>query len=69
LGLGIPFRLVAFGFGWVGGTIAWVKRHIRAVNIAGGVLLILIGVLMVTGAWTWLMSSLGAVIGDFSISL
>jgi cytochrome c-type biogenesis protein len=69
LGLGVPFLLVAFGFGWVGGSIAWVKRHIRAVNIAGGVLLVLIGVLMVSGAWTWLMSSLGAVIGDFSIAL
>jgi len=69
LGLGIPFLLVALGFGWVGGSIAWVKRHIRAVNIAGGVLLIVIGVLMVSGAWTWLMSSLGAVISDFAIFL
>jgi cytochrome c-type biogenesis protein len=69
LGLGIPFLLVALGFGWVGGSIAWVKRHIRAVNIAGGVLLIVIGVLMVSGAWTWLMSSLGAVIADFGIAL
>ena len=69
LGLGIPFLLVALGFGWVGGSIAWVKRHIRAINIAGGVLLIAIGVLMVSGAWTWLMSILGAVIGDFTISL
>jgi cytochrome c-type biogenesis protein len=69
LGLGIPFLLVALGFGWVGGSIAWVKRHIRAINIAGGVLLIVIGVLMVSGAWTWLMSGLGAVISDFAIFL
>jgi cytochrome c-type biogenesis protein len=69
LGLGVPFLLVAFGFGWVGASIAWVKRHIRAVNIAGGVLLVIIGVLMVSGAWTWLMSSIGAVISDFSIAL
>jgi cytochrome c-type biogenesis protein len=69
LGLGIPFLLVALGFGWVGGSIAWVKRHIRAINIVGGALLILIGVLMVSGAWTWLMSAIGAVISDFSIAL
>ena len=69
LGLGIPFLLVAFGFGWVGGSIAWVKRHIRAVNIAGGVLLILLGVLMVTGAWNSIMSSIGAVISEFPIAL
>ena len=29
IGLGIPFLLVAIGFGWVGGSVAWVKRHIR----------------------------------------
>jgi cytochrome c-type biogenesis protein len=62
VGLGIPFVLVALGFGWVGTSIAWVKRHIRAINIAGGVLLIVIGVLMVSGLWTSVMSSLGSVI-------
>jgi hypothetical protein len=31
--------------------------------------LIVIGVLMVSGAWTWLMSAIGAVISDFSIAL
>jgi cytochrome c-type biogenesis protein len=28
-----------------------VKRHIRSVNIAGGVLLMLLGLLLVTGIW------------------
>jgi cytochrome c-type biogenesis protein len=62
IGLGIPFLLVAIGFGWVGGSVRWVKRHIRAVNIAGGVLLILIGVLMVSGLWRGIISAFGAVI-------
>ncbi len=65
LGLGLPFVLVALGFGWVGTSIGWVKKHIRAVNIAGGVLLVIIGVLMVTGLWGVLMSHLGAVISGF----
>ncbi|MBW8873153.1 MAG: cytochrome c biogenesis protein CcdA, partial [Leifsonia sp.] len=26
IGLGIPFLLVAIGFGWVGGSVRWVKR-------------------------------------------
>ena len=69
LGLGIPFVLVALGFGWVGSSIAWVKRHIRAINIAGGVLLIVIGVLMVSGVWTFVMSSLGVVIGGIETPL
>jgi cytochrome c-type biogenesis protein len=62
LGLGIPFLLVALGFGWVATTTRWVKRHIRVVNVVGGVLLVIIGVLMVTGVWNALMNELGAVI-------
>lgn len=69
LGLGIPFVLVALGFGWVGSSVAWVKRHIRAINIAGGVLLIAIGLLMLSGIWTLVMANLGAVIGGIETPL
>jgi cytochrome c-type biogenesis protein len=51
LGLGIPFLLVALGFGWAARSVAFLRRHIRAINIAGGVLLVLVGVLMVSGVW------------------
>ena len=63
IGLGIPFLLVAVGFGWVGGSVAWVKRHIRAINIAGGALLIVIGLLMVSGIWRAFITTLGAGLG------
>jgi len=62
LGLGIPFLLVALGFGWVGTSIAWVKRHLRAINIAGGVLLVVLGALMLTGAWGAVMTAFGGVL-------
>jgi len=65
LGLGIPFLLVAFGFGWVATSVAWVKKRIRLVNIVGGSMLVIIGVLMVTGLWSQWMSQLGAVINVF----
>ncbi len=65
LGLGIPFLLVAFGLNWVTGSVSWLKRHIRTINIIGGVLLILVGIVMVSGLWTRLMSSLGGVISGF----
>ncbi|MCU1639516.1 MAG: cytochrome c biosis protein CcdA [Microbacteriaceae bacterium] len=65
LGLGIPFLLVALGFNWVTGSVAWLKRHIRAVNVVGGAMLVLIGLLMVSGIWQQLMSQLGAVISGF----
>ena len=63
VGLGIPFLLVAIGFGWVGGSVSWVKRHIRAINIAGGVLLVIIGVLMVSGIWRAFITAFGAGLG------
>jgi cytochrome c-type biogenesis protein len=61
LGLGIPFLLVAWGLNWVTGSVAWLKRHIRLINIVGGSLLILVGVLMVSGLWTLFITTLGAV--------
>ena len=69
LGLGIPFLLVALGFGWATKTIGFLRRHIRVVNIVGGVMLILLGVLMVTGLWTDIMSRLTAVIGSVILPL
>jgi cytochrome c-type biogenesis protein len=65
LGLGIPFLLVAAGLNWVTGSVAFLKRHIRAINIGGGILLVIIGAFMVTGVWGVLMSKLGVVISGF----
>ncbi|WP_438856050.1 cytochrome c biogenesis CcdA family protein [Agromyces sp. M3QZ16-3] len=65
IGLGIPFVLVALGFGWAANALAFVRRHIRAVNLIGGGLLILIGLLMVSGLWTIWMYELQAVISGF----
>lgn len=65
LGLGIPFLLVALGFGWVSGSVTWLKRNIRVVNVVGGAVLVLVGLLMVTGLWQAMVSAFGAVIGAF----
>lgn len=65
LGLGIPFLLVALGFNWVTGSVGWLKRHIRTVNIVGGSLLVAIGALMVSGLWSILIANLGSVISGF----
>lgn len=63
LGLGIPFILVALGFGWVTRALGFVRRHARVVSAIGGVLLIVIGVLLVTGEWNHLMNVLRARVG------
>ncbi|WP_417561675.1 cytochrome c biogenesis CcdA family protein [Microbacterium sp.] len=62
LGLGIPFLLIALGFGWATRSVAFLRRHIRTVNLIGGAVLIVLGVLMVTGVWGVLMSQLQGVI-------
>jgi cytochrome c-type biogenesis protein len=62
IGLGIPFLLVALGLNWVTGSLAFLKRHIRAVNIIGGAILVVVGILMVSGLWQLLMSELGAAV-------
>ena len=51
LGLGIPFVLLAFGSSWAVGGLGWLRRHTRAIQIFGGVLLILVGTALVTGVW------------------
>jgi cytochrome c-type biogenesis protein len=62
LGLGLPFLLLAFGFGWATGAVAVLRRHSRTIQIIGGVAMIVLGLLMVTGLWgqfiAWLQVSL-----------
>jgi cytochrome c-type biogenesis protein len=51
IGLGLPFIALALGFQHARGSLEWLKRHGRRIEIAGGVMLVGIGVLFVTGAW------------------
>ncbi len=50
-GLGVPFLLLAFGFGWATTGVAVLRRHSRTIQVVGAVLLILVGLAMVTGLW------------------
>ena len=61
LGLGIPFVLITLGFGWATRSVGFLRRHIRTVNIVGGIMLVILGILMVTGVWTALMAQLQGV--------
>ncbi len=57
-GLGVPFLLLAFGFGWAATGVGFLRRHSRTIQVVGATMLILLGLLMVTGLW-----------GDFVASL
>lgn len=49
LGLGIPFFLSAMLIDKLKGAFTFIKKHYRIINIVCGSLLVLVGVLMVTG--------------------
>lgn len=55
LGLGIPFVAIALGARRAVRMSAWARRHARTVMRFGGGLLLLLGVLLLTGAWEDLM--------------
>ena len=55
LGLGVPFVLVALGARWAMGATSFLRRHAQAVTRFGGAVLVVVGLLLVTGAWTEMM--------------
>jgi cytochrome c-type biogenesis protein len=59
LGLGIPFLLVAAYLPRLGGVMAWMKRHMEAIERLMGLLLWTVGLLMLTGGFSafsyWLL--------------
>lgn len=69
LGLGIPFLLLALGLGWATRSMSFLRRHIRVINIAGGCVLVLLGLLMLTGLWTRFMSSLQVVMTNVQLPI
>lgn len=51
LGLGIPFVALGLGFQRMRRSVDWLRRHTRGVEVAGGLLMVGVGLLFVTGAW------------------
>lgn len=52
-----------------GSSVAWLRRHVRVINLVGGTLLTALGALMVSGLWQILISRLAVVIGGFETPL
>ena len=48
LGLGVPFILAGLGVTRLTGVVAWLRRRMRAVTLASGALLIVVGLLFIT---------------------
>jgi len=50
-GLGLPFIAMALAFDRARGSLDWLRRHGRHVEVLGGLMLIGVGVLFVSGRW------------------
>ncbi|MGY4647010.1 cytochrome c biogenesis protein CcdA [Mycobacterium sp. URHB0021] len=50
-GLGLPFIALAFGSASAVSGVDWLRRHSRAIQVVGGVLLIAVGAALTTGLW------------------
>ena len=69
LGLALPFVLVAVLLGRIVPVLDWAKRHVRVINVSGGVVLIVIGVLMLAGLWRPFLSWMGVIVSGFTPAL
>lgn len=51
LGIGIPFILIAAGYSRAEKASRWLRDHHRGIQLVGGGLMLLVGILMVAGVW------------------
>ncbi len=69
IGLGLPFIVTAVAFRRAMGAFDWIKRHYGAVTRAGGGMLVVVGVAMVSGAWDQLIHLMQGWITGFNLPL
>ncbi|MGH3697853.1 MAG: cytochrome c biogenesis CcdA family protein [Pseudonocardiaceae bacterium] len=65
LGLGVPFLLLAWGARRAVSAVTWLRTHVRGVQLAGGALLVVVGLLLVTGLWAELVAVLQGPVRGF----
>ncbi|WP_084038700.1 cytochrome c biogenesis CcdA family protein [Demequina sp. NBRC 110053] len=69
LGLGLPFLALAIWFERSKPVLAWLRRHRRGLQLLGGAMLIVLGMLLVTGLWAELTSLLQGWIDGFWVAV
>ncbi|MEU2621762.1 cytochrome c biogenesis protein CcdA [Streptomyces sp. NPDC007157] len=69
LGLGVPFVLTAVAFRKALGAFGWVKRHYVWVMRIGGTMMIVTGVLLLTGAWDSLVQDMQGWSDGFTVGI
>jgi len=56
--------LIASGYSRAGRASRWLREHYRGIQIAGGMLLLVVGLLLVTGLWEIVTTSMQARLVD-----
>ncbi|MEU3187144.1 cytochrome c biogenesis protein CcdA [Streptomyces sp. NPDC006923] len=69
LGLGVPFVLAAVAFRKALGAFGWVKRHYMWVMRIGGAMMIVTGLLLLTGAWDSIMQQMQGWSDGFTVGI
>ncbi|MEU3277405.1 cytochrome c biogenesis CcdA family protein [Streptomyces antibioticus] len=69
LGLGVPFVLAAVAFRKALGAFGWVKRHYVWVLRTGGTMMIVTGVLLLTGTWDRLVQDMQSWSAGFTVGI
>ncbi|WP_374103625.1 cytochrome c biogenesis CcdA family protein [Streptomyces sp. ISL-86] len=69
LGLGLPFILAALAFRRALGAFGWVKKHYAWVMRIGGGMLIVTGLLLVTGLWGTLVTDMKSWTQGFTVGI
>ena len=69
LGLGVPFLIAALGFRTALGRFPALRRRFRLFELAGGGMLVVIGLLLVTGLWDSFLTQLRVWAGSVSLPL
>src|SRR5690242_8980966 len=65
-GLGLPFVVIALGASRAVRALGWLRRHTRGIQVCGGVLLVVVGVLLVSGLWGGLLARLQVSVAGFT---
>ncbi len=69
LGLGLPFIALAVGIGRAGRVLGLLRRHARRLQVAGGGLLVLVGLAIATGLWSRWMVALRPLISGVELPI
>jgi cytochrome c-type biogenesis protein len=65
-GLGLPFVLIALGASRAVRALGWLRRHTRSIQIGGGVLMVAVGFLLVSGLWGGLLAQMQVSVAGFT---